>query len=760
MNLRIRRIQGGLVCALGLAGTLGFQAPVLGQTATTVTITPTAAGVRLGTAFQFTARVTGNTNTTVAWTVALPAGDTGSPGTVNTGGLYTPPAALPSGNTAIVTVTSLAAPTASASATVTLLNPYPALSSTFPGSVTVGAFTLTANGSNFVNGAQLIFGGVALPTTFVSATRLTATGTAVQSQNNTRVAVAVTNPAPGPATSTDAVTVTVGSLDGPAKITATAAARFLDQAAFGPDAATIVHVQGTGLDGYITEQLSAPVSPYPDPVNIPVNLALVQARFFANAVHGQDQLGQRVALALSEIMVASGVEENTPAQLVPYLQVFQKNAFGNFRTLMNDITLNVAMGEYLDMRNNDKAAGTALANENYARELMQLFTIGLSVLNPDGTLKLDAAGNAIPTYDQATVQSFAKVYTGWTYPTKPGATLAKHNPAYYVGPMEAFDANHDTTAKTLLQYAAPAGVLTSLPAGQTAAKDLAQALDNIFYHPNLAPFISKQLIQHLVTSNPSPGYVNRVATVFYDNGSGVRGDLAMVVRAILLDPEARAGDNGTAFNLPIGNVPPGGTGDAANDPGTVAIGTHLHQAPRGGAKFSTVAGHLREPMFVIPAILRGLGAQVNDTNALNSLSTSLGQNVFSPPSVFSYFAPGYQIPADFSAGATLGGPEYQLQSPSAAVGRINVLNTMIYGSLGNGALIDLTALTNLGNSPPALMLAINNAFFYGLMPPNMRSDILSAVNAAATGTTAAAAKARAQAALYLALSSSYYNVEH
>src|SRR5665213_519975 len=174
------------------------------------------------------------------------------------------------------------------------------------------------------------------------------------------------------------------------------------------------------------------------------------------------------------------------------------------------------MGEYLDMRNNDKAdpnKGTR-ANENFARELMQLFTIGLSQLNQDGTLQLDVSGNPIPTYDQTAIQNFAKIYTGWTYPTKPGATLKEHNPAYFAGPMVPFESNHDTTSKTLLNGLAVA-------AGGTAESDLKAALDDIFNHPNVAPFISKQLIQHLVTSNPSPAYVSRISAVFNDDGAGV-----------------------------------------------------------------------------------------------------------------------------------------------------------------------------------------------------------------------------------------------
>ena len=207
-------------------------------------------------------------------------------------------------------------------------------------------------------------------------------------------------------------------------------------------------------------------------------------------------------------------------------------------------------------------------------------------------------GQPIPTYDQATIQEFAKIYTGWTYPTKPSATPQKHNPAYYVGRMVPFESNHDTTSKTLLN-----GFV--VPAGGTAESDLKAALDNIFSHPNVGPFICRQLIQHLVTSNPSPDYVARASASFNDNGKGERGDLATVVKTILLDPEARAEDNG-----PLSTA-------------------------------TDVSGHLREPAVLIPAILRGLGAMVNDTNNLNSQSAILGQPLFTPPTVFNYFPPGY-----------------------------------------------------------------------------------------------------------------------
>jgi len=680
----------------------------------TVTVSPSPASVHVGTFLQFSARVSGTSTTGVTWSLTPATGA----GRIDNGGRYTPPDALPNPNTVTVTAKSNASPTTTGSVVLTILNPYPTLASVNPPNVPVGPFAITVNGSGFVPGAQVISGGTPMATTYVSSTRLTAAGVTFPMQVGWKIPIVVKNPDPGSATSTDVISVVVGSTSGPHTLGANVAAHFLDQAAFGPDAATLDHVETVGLEEYLKEQFAAPISPYPDPSTTGFGINQVQARFFTNAVHGQDQLRQRVAFTLGQIFVVSAIEENTPTQLVPYLGILQKDAFANFRTLMRDVTLSPTMGEYLDMRNNDKATGDTRANENYARELMQLFTIGLSQLNLDGTFKLDASGNPIPTYDQTTIQNFAKIYTGWTYPTKPGAVTQKHNPAYYIGPMVPFESNHDTTSKTLLN-----GLV--LPAAQSASQDLEAALDNIFNHPNVGPFIGKQLIQHLVGSNPSPAYVARVASVFNDNGSGVRGDLQAVVRAVLLDPEARQGDNG----------------------------------PFAGGPTDVPSAHLREPVFVIASILRGLGAWVNDTNNLTAQAANLGQTLFAPPTVFNYFAPGYQIPPDLTQGKTLLGPEFQLDSPSNAIARFNMINTMIYGSLGNGAVIDLTPFSNLGSNPPALVDAISQVFMDGQMPAKVQTALLSAVNAI-TGTGAAVNKARAQAAIYLAISSSYYNVEH
>lgn len=325
-------IVGGVLAGVCLL------APAYAQV--TVTVSPSPASLHLGTFQQFTARVTGTTPTTVTWTIVLPTGATGSAGNITAnGGRYTPPAVMPNPNTVTVTATSNANPAISASVAVTLLNPYPTLASIQPANVPVGSFTITLNGSGFVAGAVALVGGVPLSTTYVSATRLTATGVSSAEQVGQSFPVVVMNPDPGSATSVDAVSVMVGASSGPPIVSFNVASRFLDQAAFGPDAATVAHVQTVGLDGYLSEQFSAPVSPYPDPATTAFGINQVQARFFSNAVHGQDQLRQRVAFALGQIFVVSAIEENSPTQLVPYLQILQNDAFGNFRTLMKDVTL-------------------------------------------------------------------------------------------------------------------------------------------------------------------------------------------------------------------------------------------------------------------------------------------------------------------------------------------------------------------------------------------------------------------------------------
>ncbi len=330
----------------------------------------------------------------------------------------------------------------------------------------------------------------------------------------------------------------------PVPITKAEAFQFLNQSTFGATEAAAQRVINMRYEAWIDDQLRQPASlqlPHmqalPPPLIGMFELQPDRADiWFRNALHGGDQLRQRVAFALSEIMVVSqlGALGNQPFALASYYDMLAQNAFGNYRDLIEDVTLHPAMGVYLSMLGNEKPdpANNIRPDENYARELMQLFSIGLVELNADGSARLDGQNQPIPTYDQAIIESFAHVYTGWTYA---GAAQFQNNfptPTRQVLPMQLWPQFHDPGPKTLLS-----GVM--LPADQGGELDLAGALDNIFNHPNVGPFIAIRLIQRLVTSNPSPGYVSRVAAVFNDNGVGVRGDLGAVVKAILLDGEAR-----------------------------------------------------------------------------------------------------------------------------------------------------------------------------------------------------------------------------
>ena len=506
-------------------------------------------------------------------------------------------------------------------------------------------------------------------------------------------------------------------------VTAAAAARFLEQSTFGPTSTQIAQVQQTGFPAFLNSQFAAPSSTYPDPPAAVTSMLSTQETLFTNALTGQDQLRQRAALALSEIWVTSGFTV-PPQGMAPYMRLLLQDALGNYRTLMLDVTLSPAMGRYLDMVNNDKPIPPAThANENYARELMQLFTLGLDQLNQDGTLQLDGSNNPIPTYSQNDVEAFSRVFTGWTYPTAPGATLQKHNPPFYLGAMQALESNHDTGSKTLLPVN---GAATVLPGGQSSTVDLNAALDNIFVQPSLAPFVCKQLIQHLVTSNPSPAYVRRVAAVFDSGtftgsgatfGSRQRGDLQAVIAAILLDPEARAGD----------------------DP----------------ASAGATDGHLREPILFIAGILRAFGAASDGAGPVN-FATSMSEAPLDAPSVFNFFPPDFNIP-----GTNLLGPEFDIDTSALALVRANFVNSLVFGSIGGGTSVDFTPYANLSANPDAsgqLLDALNTLLLHGALSSSARASILAAVNAVPAGSTQNLL--RAKAAIYLILSSSQYQVQH
>ncbi|MFN7931554.1 MAG: DUF1800 domain-containing protein [Blastocatellia bacterium] len=513
------------------------------------------------------------------------------------------------------------------------------------------------------------------------------------------------------------------------------AVRLLEQATFGPTDASVARVQSLGIEGWLQEQFFASPSSYPNLTPFPGNSAVgcpagsapncfrdnytmhpLQVRFFQNALTGADQLRQRVAFALSQIFVVSGAQIQQPSSMAPFQNILLNNALGNFRQLLYEVTLSPAMGDYLDMVNNDKpnpATGVE-PNENYAREILQLFTIGTIVLNQDGTPQLDAFGQPIPSYDQDIIEAFAHAFTGWTYAPLAGATPRPHNPANYQQPMILYrdsrnlDVNHDKSAKKVLSY--PKVALPTLPADQTGDVDLNRALDNIFYHPNVGPFIGKQLIQHLVTSNPSSGYVSRVAAVFNNNGVNVRGDLRAVVKAILLDPEAR---------------------DSAKGEGNY--------------------GHLREPVLFVTNLLRAFTP--TSDYVLANQAAAMGQNLFNAPSVFNYFPPDYVVP-----GTPILGPEMALQSSAAALSRANFVNTIVFGRIGTapeGTQIDLTGLQALAGNPAALVDKLNRLLLHGTMSAAMQTELLKAINSVASNNP----KLRAQTALYLVAASSQYQVE-
>lgn len=485
-----------------------------------------------------------------------------------------------------------------------------------------------------------------------------------------------------------------------------AAARFLDQATWGPTPESIAALEKVGIASWLESQFTAKRSDLPDQPLLDsagkqnANLAPVQAAFFENTVNGPDQLRQRVAFILSQIWVVSQVTVRPAYAFPPYWRIFRDNAFLNYRDIVKAVTLSPAMGRYLNMANNNKgnaAKGTA-ANENYARELMQLFTLGLTELNPNGSPVLDSNKHPVPTYNQAVVTNLAKALTGWTYPTAPGATAKTDNPAYYFGQMFAVETEHDTTAKAIFNN-------LTIPAGQTAEQDLDTLIGDLMEQPTMAPFVSQQLIEHMVTSNPSADYIERVSQVFTSTG----GDMKSVITAILTDSEARAGD-------------------AAN------------------ASVNASFGHLREPILLLANLARGLNATVGATNGLNNRANTLGQDLFNAASVFSYFSPQNRI-----AGGLLG-PEFQIYSTQTASDRADLINTALYAALDSTTKLNLSPFVVRTNDMSSLLDYIGYVFLHSSMSPALTQAAASAVMAQTTPA------AKAQAALYVVLTSSEYQV--
>jgi uncharacterized protein (DUF1800 family) len=389
---------------------------------------------------------------------------------------------------------------------------------------------------------------------------------------------------------------------------------------------------------------------------------------------GPDQVRKRMALALSEFFVVSLSPIDgfyPPYMIAAYWDVLTGYAFGNFRVLLEKITLNAAMGFFLNTRGNLKedAASGRQPDENYAREVMQLFTIGLYELNPDGTKKTDGAGQPIETYVQDDVSNLARVFTGYdydyshvTFTNVAWVNYAIPSTQFATDPLSFNAANHSDLAATFLG--------TTVPANTAGPEALRIALDTLFNHPNVGPFFGRQMIQRLVTSNPSPAYVGRVASVFNNDGAGVRGNLRAVWKAILTDTEARTAPDASA----------------------------------------TLSGKLREPMVRLVQWARTVG--INSTNGtfeiydLSASDTALGQSALRSPSVFNFFRPGYVPPNTAIAANNLEAPEFQLLDETTTAGYINFLESMIRWGY-NDVVPSYAALLPMAQDVPGVIAWLN-----------------------------------------------------
>ncbi|MCU7373802.1 DUF1800 domain-containing protein [Paucibacter sp. O1-1] len=448
-----------------------------------------------------------------------------------------------------------------------------------------------------------------------------------------------------------------------------------------------------GIPAWLDEQFAMPETAIPNPGG--QASGEVRQQYLHRLSGAPDQLRQRVAHALGQLLVISMNKNIYPDEIVPHLRTLSRHAFGNYRTLLGEVATSSQMGKYLDLANSTRPSGMRGANENFARELLQLFTIGLLRLNPDGSVQLDGAGRPIPAYDQGTIQQVALALTGWTY-----IGSGNSNWENFAGPLVVRDMHHDLRAKSFLGC--------QLPAGQGAQADMEATLDCAFNHPNTPPFVATRLIRSLVKSNPSPAYVRRVAAAFENNGSGRRGDLRAVVRALLTDTEAR------------------------------------QDAPASGG------GRLREPLLHLTTLLRALGGGIAPGNQLSWELGRMSQAPLTPPSVFGHYSPLFRLPADPSLHA----PEFQIYTPTEAVLRGNLFWRLLNGG-GTDVQLDITPfVAAAGSGTTALIDRVDQALLWGRMPAAMRQSLASAVAAQPD------ARQRALTALYLTALSGLHAVQH
>jgi len=478
------------------------------------------------------------------------------------------------------------------------------------------------------------------------------------------------------------------------------AARFLAQTTFGASRAEISRTQQMGVNAWLDEQFAMPLgtshfqwlkSKGHDNASLIFSSSAFDYTVWRAFLSSPDQLRQRVVFALSQILVVSinGVNSAwTPFSVGNYLDVLGANAFGNFRTLLEQITLTPAMGDFLNMRGNRKADSSGrVPDENFARELMQLFTIGLTELNPDGTPRL-VSGQPQDTYDLEDVTGLARLLTGWEY-----AVGFDGAPEQYATPMFCYPVRHETGASSFLTV--------SVPAGNDGPGALKLVLDALFAHPNTGPFIGRQLIQRLVTSNPSPAYVGRVAAVFANNSAGVRGDMKSLIRAVLTDVEARTVPN------------------------------------------SVESGRLLEPVLRFTAWARAFGVTSPSGDwklgNLSDPSTRLGQSPGRSSSVFNFYRPGYVPPNTSLAAGSLVAPELQITTETSVAGYLNFMQSVVgnlAGTTGTDLVVDYTALLAMANDTNALAGEVELILAANRLSASSRTLIRNALGQMPITTTA------------------------
>jgi len=511
------------------------------------------------------------------------------------------------------------------------------------------------------------------------------------------------------------------------------AVRLADQATFGPTEALVTAIKAQGASAWVAAQMALPAtsrysSGQGDAIHTYTGSADFCAGrgdncwrdwysttpllwdFYRNAIGQPDQLRQRTAFALQQILVVSGVETSGTYGFRNYHNALLANAFGNYRDVLRKVTLSPVMGDFLNNANNDKDA----PNENYARELLQLFTIGTCELDADGSLK---GGKCSPTYTNDTVRAYAYALTGWTYPaggaSRYGCWPKGANCTYYGGDMVKVDQYHDTKERQLL------GV--KLASGHTADTALETVLDSVMNHANTPPFIGKQLIQQLVTSNPSAAYVGRVSLAFSSGkyngfGTGKRGDLAATVAAVLLDTEARGDTVGRS------------------------------------------AGKLREPVLMFTGVVRALDG-VTDGDAFGWWwGETMQQHVFRAPSVFNFYPPDYPVP-----GTTLVGPTFGIHNANTALNRLNFLVYLLdwngstpAASVPNavGTKVNLAAMSTDAADAGKLVDRLSMLALGRTLPVTPRAEVVKAVEA--SGSNAAN---RVKTAAYLVFGAPQYHVQ-